>query len=508
MPTLPRQASDGSSCPDTDSHTNRDGFGAFLDLEQWLDSRKAGRLGLHAVEAEEERRGREMLRLLFQAHIDSRATGDVGPAIVVHTGDAPGETALYTHKRMHTRWLITIFGKVRVRRVGYGGPGQASIHPLDRELHLPMRIYSYEIQRRLVKAAVLMPFDEALAMVVEGTGVTVPKGSAEALVIDVSADFDAFYAHRGRHPEGRHCPLVVGSIDGKGIPMVKPAPAEKKVRLGRGEKRQKKRMATVAAVFTQEPNVRTPEEVTASLFADPDDTLVPARQRNCRPLGKRVWASLLNGKDAFIDDVKAEMLRRDPRRRKTWVVVTDGERALQRRVCRTLADVTFILDLLHVMEKLWKVAYELHAEGSAEAEAFVRQRVLRILRGKVSQVIKGLRQMVTKRHLTGQKRETFLSVAAYYDYNRSRMRYDTYLAQGLPIASGSVEGACKNLIKDRMERSGMRWSPEMAESMLRMRATYLSGDFEEYWDYHVVQEQQRLHQRNRWHRRPKTVVPK
>ena len=45
------------------------------------------------------------------------------------------------------------------------------------------------------------------------------------------------------------------------------------------------------------------------------------------------------------------------------------------------------------------------------------------------------------------------------------MRYDEYLARGLPIASGPVEGACKNLIKDRMERSGMRWTPRMAEAM-------------------------------------------
>jgi hypothetical protein len=46
------------------------------------------------------------------------------------------------------------------------------------------------------------------------------------------------------------------------------------------------------------------------------------------------------------------------------------------------------------------------------------------------------------------------------------MRYHQYLAMGLPIASGAVEGACKNLIKDRMERSGMRWTEGMAEAML------------------------------------------
>jgi hypothetical protein len=497
------------SRPRTPAPASGAAFSAFLDLEQWLDSRKTAVRGLHDVEVEAEHRGRELLRLLFQSHIDSRGSGDVGPAIVVRSGHDSAPSTLYTHRRAQPRRLITVFGQVSISRIGYGIPGQASIHPLDQELHLPRRIYSYEIQRRLVKAAVLMPFDEALEMLADGTGVVVPKGSAEAVLIDVSADFDAFYAGRGARAADGHCPMVVGSIDGKGIPMVKPEPAGKKVRLGRGEKRQKKRVATVAAVFAQMAVVRTPEEVIASLFSEPEDGLAAAaRHHHRRPVGKRVWASLLSGKDAFIADVRAEMSRRDPQRRKVWVVVTDGERAIQRRVCRTLADVIFVLDLLHVMEKLWKAAYELHPEGSPDAEAFVRLRLLRILRGEVSQVIKGLRQIVTKRRLTGNKGKTLLAVASYYAYNRPRMRYDDYLAQGLPIASGSVEGACKNLVKDRMERSGMRWSPEMAEAMLRMRATYLSDDFEEYWRYHVTQEQRRLYPKDRWYVPRETVVLK
>ena len=110
----------------------------------------------------------------------------------------------------------------------------------------------------------------------------------------------------------------------------------------------------------------------------------------------------------------------------------------------------------------------------------MRERALQILRGNVSQVVKGLRQIVTKRKLKGNKREKLLAAANYFYRNKSRMRYNDYLDQGLPIASGSVEGACKNLIKDRMERSGMRWSAQMAEGMVKMRATYLSGDFDEY----------------------------
>ena len=98
-----------------------------------------------------------------------------------------------------------------------------------------------------------------------------------------------------------------------------------------------------------------------------------------------------------------------------------------------------ILDLIHVLDKLWKAAHVFHAEGSLEAELWVLDRTLRILCGEVGQVVKGLRQSVTKRRLSGARRSTLLGVADYLYRNRDRMRYDEYLAKGWPIASGTVE---------------------------------------------------------------------
>ena len=163
-------------------------------------------------------------------------------------------------------------------------------------------------------------------------------------------------------------------------------------------------MATVAAVFTRAPWVRTPQQVVESLFRisrpTPEDAPVPPRPEN-----KRVWASLLKGKNAVIQEVAEEMERRDPSASKTRVALTDGERALQIRVDRKLR-VTLILDLMHALEKLWKAAYVFHAEGSLEAELWVLDRTLRILLGDVGQVVKGIRQSITKRGLSGAKRKT------------------------------------------------------------------------------------------------------
>jgi hypothetical protein len=426
-------------------------------------------------------------------HIDGRGEGDVGEAIVLGDGDQPVRLA---YKRRGSRQLVTLFGEVTITRIGYGAPGREAIHPLDAQLRLPGRVWSYECQRRLIRAVVCGPFDEATALIAEITGTTIPKRSAEQLVQEAAVDFESFYAARGKDQispaDGE---ILVGAIDCKGIPMVKPAGAERVVRRTKGMKANKKKMATVAAVHSQPPIIRTPAEVIDSLF-DTDST--SQRPKRPKPTRKRVWASLTAGKDAFIQDVKAEMTRRDPEHQHTWVIVTDGERALQRRVISSFENVTLVLDLLQVMDKLWKVAHALHREGSPEAEQFVRARTERILCGMVGQVVKGLHQTVTKRGITGAKAKTIHGACDYLYANRSRMRYDEYLRNGWPIASGTVEGACKNLIRDRFERSGMRWTPTTAESLLKLRAAHLSGDLPDYWEHHIQADQQRLYRSDSW----------
>ena len=461
----------------------------FTLLEAWLASGVVLQLPLHEVEAQQQTKGREVQRRLLQAHLQHRGDGDVGPALRV-----PQETgeALYTHRRRGARSLKTIFGPVEVVRMGYSRDGAPGIYPLDQTLALPARSFSCELQRRLVKAAVQNPFHESVEAIADLTGVSVPKRSLEEMLRDAAQDFDAFYQERAHQPAAGS--ILVAAVNGKGIPMVKPGGAQPTVRLTKGQKANRKRMATVATVFTRAPWVRTPQQVVESLFRISRET--PAEgQTPPRPENKRVWASLLKGKSAVIQEVAEEMQRRDPERTKTRVALTDGERALQIRVEGTLG-VTLILDLLHVLEKLWKAAYVFHAEGSLEAELRVMERTLRILSGEVSQVVKGIRQSVTKRKLFGAKRKTLMGVAAYLHHNRARMRYDEYLAHGWPIASGPVEGACKNLIKDRMERSGMRWTEDMAEAIVQLRAIYLSGDFDRYWAFHIEKDQCRLHPGN------------
>jgi hypothetical protein len=73
------------------------------------------------------------------------------------------------------------------------------------------------------------------------------------------------------------------------------------------------------------------------------------------------------------------------------------------------------------------------------------------------------------------------------------MRYRDALQWGLPIATGVIEGACRYLVKDRMDRGGARWTLDGAKTVLRLRALRASGDFDAYWHLHLREELRRNH---------------
>ena len=465
---------------------------AFSEMEMWAHSAEALGLPEDAVERGVEARVREVGRLMLQSHIDARGTGNVGPQLKVTT--AGGEERGRRAEREDRRRIVSLFGPVEAVRTAYTERGQETVHPLDEALQLPARSPSYEVQRRLVEEAVRGPFDEAVVALDRNTGNRLPKRTVEQVAAEASQDFEAFYAQRAAPAATETGPLLVAATDCKGVPMVKPEGTAHRVRRKKGDKANKKKMATVATVDTRRPRVRTAEEVVESLFED-----VPQKNASAaKPEHKRVWASLERPQEQVFRELAAEVAARDPLGFKLRVLLTDGERRLRRMAEKFLPGFVLVLDLLHVLEYLWKAAHAFHAENSPEATAWVRSHALMILRGQVSQVIKGMRQSATKRGLRGSRLKAVETAAAYFHANRDRMHYDIYLAMGLPIASGTVEGACKHLVKDRMERSGMRWQIPGAEAILKLRAIHLSGDLDAYWSFHKRQEQLRLHGRFTW----------
>src|ERR1700730_3556658 len=183
----------------------------FAFLQSWLASGSALQLSLHEIERQQQARGREVQRLLLQAHLQQRGNGDVGPVLYLRQQD--GEL-LYSHRRLGTRALTPVFGAVELVRMGYSRPGAPGIFPLDRALTLPARSFSYELQRRLVKAAVQNPFLDSVQTIADLIGVSVSKRSLEQILPDAAQDFDAFY--RQRAPERDNGSVLVAAVDCKG----------------------------------------------------------------------------------------------------------------------------------------------------------------------------------------------------------------------------------------------------------------------------------------------------
>jgi hypothetical protein len=255
-------------------------------------------------------------------------------------------------------------------------------------------------------------------------------------------------------------------------------------------------MAQVAAVYSVEPYMRTAEEIAG--------TLGPAARGKAReptkrpkPVNKRVWASVRRDAWDVIEEAFEAADRRDPERRKRHVVLVDGgEHQLEGvLLCcgKARTHVTVILDVIHVLEYLWDAANALLGEGEPETEAWVTERLLRLLRGQAVGIAAGMRRSATKRGLPPARRRAIDRSADYLLKYAEYLRYDEYLAAGFPISTGVIEGTCRYLVKDRMDITGARWGLDGAEAVLRLRALKASGDFDAYWAFHEQQELRRNH---------------
>lgn len=465
-------------------------------LEDELSSGAALNAPLHEIERLLESQGRAMLRAMMQAHFDLRSAQE--REVAVRGADGIERSQV----RRTSRTVETKFGEVELERNMYQAPGVEGLAPMDAALGLAAEKYSMEVRRIVAEESARASFDEVVDLVRKQSGAEVPKRQVEELAVRAARDFDVFYRDRLREPEETDALLIL-SFDGKGIAMrlddlreatrkaAAATPRRMHTRLAKGEKPNRKRMAEVAAVYSLTAWPRTIGDVLHGL------TDKNAADRP-RPTNKRVWASVEHSPQRVIDDAFAEALRRDPDHRRRWVVLVDGNRDQLRRIQRAArtvgGEITIVLDIVHVLEYLWRAAYAFHAEGTSEAEAWVEHQLQRLLQGRSGgEIAKSLRLMAKTHQLDATAAKPVVKAASYLVKNTRWLHYDRALADGLPIATGVIEGACRYLVQDRLGRTGARWSLTGAEAILRLRALRTSGDFDDYWVFHLEQEHNRTH---------------
>lgn len=473
----------------------------FEQITGFLSSTEAMQLSHAALEEHLTREGRELQRRLLQEHLDLRTAAE---RRLKQVDGSDG--ASRTESRSLGVNLGSVFGRVRVVRQMYQGAGVRGLAPLDAALNRPSGYYSHGIRRLVAEHSAKDSFEEVVAEVEAVTGCVIGKRQVEELAMAAAADFDAFYAQSAIDlsvlgPQAH----VVLSFDGKGIVVRKEdlrdatrKAAEKgsrklQRRLTKGEKRNRKRMAEVATVYAIEPFVRDPEDVLRELRPAHE-----VAQRRPEPVLKRVWASVVEDMRDVIDEAFCYARRLDPDLERCWVVVVDGNkeqiRAVRKAAKRHGVNIVLIVDLMHVLEYLWKAAYCFHAEGTQQAQDWVTERLRALLFGHdPSQIAAGMRRAATRQHLTATARKAVDVCARYLINNRRWLDYRTAISYGFPISTGVVEGACRYLVKDRMDRTGARWSLHGAEAVLRLRAIRTSGDFADYWAFHLEQDHWRNH---------------
>ena len=483
-----------------DANGADDGFGASRELFErvlsFLGGDDAAALTHAQLEDHIGVQGRDVLCQLFQDHLQLRCLREERRDDVVDAVGTPRRAVETDHERA----LTTVFGPVSVCRMAYRRRGQPNLHPADATLNLPVERHSHGLRRLAAIESAKGSFDDAAAAIVAATGARVGKRQVEDLARRAAVDFDDFYRSTAR-PSVDPGDVVVISADAKGIVMrpgsLRPATAtaaqnantKLSARLSKGEKRNRKRMATVGAVYHATPVPRSAEQIFSA-----DNHTTPAPKAK----GKWLTASVARDAAAVVADLFDEAQRRDPGHEHPWVALVDGNNhQIQRITAEASArdvDVPIVIDFVHVLEYIWSAAWSFFDEGDPAAQDWVRDKAVRVLQGQSSTVAASIRRKATRRGLTPSRRANADTCANYLLRKRAYLDYSAALANGWPIATGVIEGACRHLVKDRMDITGARWSVEGAEAVLQLRALRSNDDFDDYWRYHLAREHQRNHQ--------------
>jgi len=429
----------------------------------------------------------------MKGYFAEKGTGDIGDVLELEDG-----TILRKEKRFLWKNYFSVFGKFGVPRACYRASGVDGVMPLDAQANLPERSYSYLLQEWMDLLSIRDSFGEASFTLAKLLGPGISPSRFEVVNQESANSYDAFYEKKeAPAPESEGQINVIG-FDGKGVPVIKSEAAKIQSRPGKGEKRQKKKEAIVGVNYTIDPKVRTATEVAENLVY-PEKAKKEEEERKkppeVRAQNPRRMASLERSKKDVMVEIIEDAKRRDPEGNKPFVAVMDGALALWNLLSLLLVGVNWvgILDIIHVVEYLWKVANAIYGERSIEGKKWVYDHLVAILQGRVEAVIEGMKQTMNKSKLKASQKKALQNTIKYFENHREWMHYDEYLAAGYPIGSGVVESTCGHTVKSRMEGTGRRWSIKGAESTLLLRSVYTSTDWDAYWRAHQNLEQQRLY---------------
>lgn len=399
--------------------------------------------------------------------------------------------AILPYERDTKRVYYSIFGKLPLYRPYFYKKEVGGETPLDVALGLGEDRYSDLLREVADYLGVYNVYHKSGDILARLLGLKVSTGAIESNIADDAADVASYYAQKPPPKPTEEAEILVIQADGKGVPMVLEEPAEPQLRLGKGQKRGRKKEAMVTSVYTIAAHSRTPQAVVDSFF-QPNPAAGQEHTPSCRPQHKHIWATL-DGKDAALARLAQQVASREGAHIVDRVALCDGYEPLQTRMTKQFPDFTLILDFIHADEYLWDVVNVLLGEQNPHRLEWMAQYTLKILSSQTQAVIATFQQMAQDKQYTAKQRTQLAKTATYFQRNLPYMDYHTYLKRGWPIASGVIEGACRHFVKDRCELSGMRWTQTGVENLLRLRAVAENGDWDEYHQFRKRQRHTRLY---------------
>lgn len=462
----------------------------FADILDWLEQTNDERR-LWDVERGLATRLWELGRLLVVLWLVGKR-----PGLAPRTARGP-DGRIYRWHGFRKTAVKTMFGAASVARgfyvIGRGKRGETFV-PFDREVGIPPARFSLASIGFSTFLAAKMPFAEVGETLQRFWGWAPATKSVHKMVDQVAPLARPFL--EAEPAPGDDGEILVIQADGKGAPMITETEmsrrrrshrkrprdqagpkwrrrqhrAQPRKRRKKGDKSKNAKIATVGVIYSLR---RTP------------DGLIEG------PIHKRVYATFRNAEALFIW-LRGEAQKRGYGRKGTRTLfLADGDKKLWALQQRYFEKAETCIDWCHVVETIWKIGATLHAEGSDELAAWVAAQTAELRAGNIARILRRLRQL--QRTLPGSgpgtkgRRLRMAKGIKYLHNNRMRMPYARLRRQGLPIGTGAVEGAVRQLVGLRLDGPGMRWTPARAEHILHLRCIVLNGLWDRFME-HVVEQ--------------------
>ena len=404
------------------------------------------------------------------------------------------------------RNYLSIFGLIKIPRPYYWKSGSTGFFPLDTELNLPEYNHSYLLDKWIQHRVTEEPYEEAITSICDILDLKINKRTVQKITSKASKEVDNYYQQKENFQnEGSH---LVAQVDCKGVIMIPKERPESKledvfIRRAKGvSKIGTRKDAVVTLEYSINPSPRTAKDVLEGLMTINSNKKKESKTKKRKlseAINKQVGGTMF-GKEKAIKNLADRIKIRNSNCEKPIFILIDGAVSLEKKIMEEFKErgwesrvSGYCLDIVHASEYLWDISTALYGETSHQRVTWIRNALKKTLNSNIQSVIKELEKKIKDEKLTKFQIKRLNRSITYFKNHRHMMDYKKYLKEGFPIASGAIEGACNNLVKDRTDRSGMQWTKKGADAVINLRSVQCNGDWDKYWGYYVNKQMESLY---------------